>query len=69
MKKNYSVVWYGRDLKDATPSPPALSMYATFYPRLHIQPGLEHFHGWDIHNFPGQELPVPHHSHRKECPI
>ena len=27
-----------------------------------IQPGLEHFQGWGIHNLTGQPVPVPHHT-------
>ncbi|KAK4807192.1 hypothetical protein QYF61_024312 [Mycteria americana] len=30
-----------------------------------IQPDLEHFQGWGIHNFSGQPVPVSHHPHRK----
>ena len=29
-----------------------------------VQPGLEHFQGWGIHNFSGQPVPVSHRPHR-----
>jgi len=31
-----------------------------------IQPGLEHFQGWGIHNLSGQPVPAPHRSACKE---
>jgi len=31
-----------------------------------IQPDLEHFQGWGIHNFSGQPVAVPHNSHSEE---
>ncbi|TRZ17424.1 hypothetical protein HGM15179_009678 [Zosterops borbonicus] len=32
-----------------------------------VQPGLEHFQGWGIHNFFEQPVPVPHHPYCKIC--
>lgn len=31
-----------------------------------IQPGLAHFQGWVVHNFPEQPVPEPHHPHSTE---
>ena len=31
-----------------------------------IQPGLECFQGWGLHNFSGQSVPVFHHPHGKK---
>jgi len=31
-----------------------------------LQPGLDHLHGWSIHSFCGQPVPVPHHRLSKE---
>lgn len=31
-----------------------------------VQPDLKSFQGWDIHQFPGQNFPVPHHSQQKK---
>lgn len=30
-----------------------------------IQPGFEHFQGWDIHVFSEQPVPVPHYPYCK----
>uniref|UniRef100_A0A8B9TVM6 Fibrinogen C-terminal domain-containing protein n=1 Tax=Anas platyrhynchos TaxID=8839 RepID=A0A8B9TVM6_ANAPL len=64
------MAWVGRDLKPfqfqplpwARPLPPAQAAQSP------IQPGLEHFQGWDIHCFSGQPGPVSHLPQSKELP-
>lgn len=34
-----------------------------------IQPGIEHFQVWSIHNLSGQPVSAPYHSHSKELPL
>jgi len=58
------MAWVGRELKDH-PVPTSLQWALPPDPAAQgpIQPGLECLQRWDIHNFTGQPVPVPH------CPL
>jgi len=72
--ENLLVNWHLLDFKDHLPS--LLKFYLPCFGQRHlpldwaalspIQPGLESFQGQRIHNFSGQPVSVPHHSHSEE---
>jgi len=63
------MVWVGRDCKDHLfPNPCHRQGHHSLdqVAQSPIQAGFEHFQEEGIHNFSGQLVPVPHHSHSKE---
>jgi len=62
------MAWFGTGLKDH--EVPVLLPQARLADQAaqgSIQPGLEHFWGWDIHNLPRQPVSEPHRSVRIFC--
>lgn len=54
MPQNLGMVWIGRKLRDhlaPTSFPQAETPFTRLDAQSPIQPGLAHFHGWDIQNF------------------
>ena len=61
--QNHRMVWVGRELIDhLVPTPLPLDRVT----QSPIQLGLEHCQGGGFHNFSGQPVPVPHHTHGEE---
>lgn len=63
------MVGVGEDLKDHFSHLPAMGgdiFHLSRVAQSLIQPGPEQFWGWDVHSFPGQPVPIPHHPHSQE---
>ncbi|KAK4821804.1 hypothetical protein QYF61_003833 [Mycteria americana] len=70
--QTHRMIWVAKDLKDhlvPTPCHGQGQLPLDQVAQSPMQPGLEHFQGWGIHNFSGQSVPVPHHPLILKCTL